>query len=293
MIQDIAPYVYDNHYHADATSTPTSYVLRYRDRSVLVRVRHGGAGGADEASVGDEVELPRLEDYPDRPRDLVFLFRVGEEDFWLARDEKVVEPAGFTYEAVNWLRHAYPQHLLFAAAVGWQLFNWYGDNRFCSRCGGAMELAPRSREIVCPSCGKIVYPKIQPGVIVGVVDGDSLVLTRYAGRSLKIYALVAGFTEIGESLEGTCHREVMEEVGLHIKNLRFYKSQPWPFSDTLLAGFWAEVDGSREIVVDHSELKEAVWLRREEIPPERTGDRASLTGEMIERFRALGRGVLG
>ena len=84
----------------------------------------------------------------------------------------------------------------------------------------------------------------------------------------------------------------MEEVGLRVRNLRFYKSQPWPFSDTLLAGFWCEVDGDPTITVDHSELKEAVWLRREDIPPERTGDRASLTGEMIERFRAMGHAVL-
>lgn len=291
MIQDIEPYTYDNHY-VPREATEKSYALHYQGNSVLLRVVEGGAGGADAGAAGDGIDLPRLADYPECPHDLVYLFRVGDEDYFLVRDQEVAVPAGFTYEAVNWLRHAHPQHLLFAAAVGWQLGRWYDDNRFCSRCGHPMELAPRSRELVCPSCAKIVYPKIQPGVIVGIVDGDSLVLTRYAGRDLKIYALVAGFTEIGESLEETCRREVMEEVGLSIKNLAFYKSQPWPFSDTLLAGFWCEVDGDPTITVDHTELKEAVWLRQDQIPPERVGDRASLTGEMIERFRARGHAVL-
>ena len=81
----------------------------------------------------------------------------------------------------------------------------------------------------------------------------------------------------------------MEEVGLRVKNLRFYKSQPWSFTDTLMVGFWCEVDGPDDLRVDHSELKEAGWFRRDEIPLERTGDRASMTGEMIERFRTMGR----
>ena len=184
-------------------------------------------------------------------------------------------------------------YLLFAAATGSQLDRWYRDNRFCGRCGAPTELAPASREIVCPECAHIVYPKICPGVICAVTscDGDDekIVLTRYAGRTTALWALVAGFTEIGEPLEDTVRREVMEEVGLSVKNLRFYKSQPWSFTDTLLVGFWCEVDGDPTIAVDRSELKEARWFSRDEMPLERTGDRASLTGEMIERFRLMGR----
>ena len=116
-------------------------------------------------------------------------------------------------------------------------------------------------------------------------------LTKYAGRAGAWYALVAGFTEVGETIEETVHREVMEEVGLRVRNLRYYKSQPWSFSDTLLMGFWCEVDGDASITVDQTELKEARWFTREEMPDERVRDRASLTGEMIERFRALGHGV--
>ena len=135
----------------------------------------------------------------------------------------------------------------------------------------------------CPVCGHTVYPKISPAVIVGVKDGDRLLLTKYSGRAYKRYALIAGFNEIGESIEDTVRREVMEEVGLKVKNIRYYKSQPWSFSETLLMGFYCDLDGSAEIQLDTEELSEGVWMKREEIP--KPVSDISLTSEMIERFR--------
>lgn len=299
MIQEFgAEHVYDNHFEP-LEPAPGDYVLHFRDRGCLTRVTHVGASDADAGDSGELIELPRLTDYPRRPSRVTYLFSLGEERLFLALDDSLPVPAGFSYESVNWLRHAEPQHLLFAAATASQLDRWYRENRFCGRCGHPTELAPSSREIVCPECARIVYPKICPGVIVAVVSladdpaDDRIVLTRYAGRTTALWALVAGFTEIGEPLEGTVRREVMEEVGLSVKGLRFYKSQPWSFTDTLMAGFWCEVDGADALRVDHSELKEARWFRRDEIPLERTSDRASLTGEMIERFRLYGRGAWG
>ncbi len=283
---------FDNHFEPKEARTE-SYVLHYRERSALVRVVAIGERGADEFSSGETIGLPHLADYPTQPERTVYLFRIGENDFFLALDEKVAMPTGFTYERVGWLRSVGPSDLAFATAVGSQLAAWYRDNRFCSRCGHDMELAPRSREIVCPNCARIVYPKIQPGVIAAVTDGERVVLTRYQGRSPKLWALVAGFTEIGEPVEDTVRREVMEEVGLRVRDLRFYKSQPWPFSDTLLMGFWCHVDGSRRIRTDHQELAEARWFAPDEIPLERANDHASLTGEMIELFRTRGTAGLG
>ena len=130
----------------------------------------------------------------------------------------------------------------------------------------------------------MVYPKICPGVIVAVTDGNRLLLTKYANRPGNVnYALVAGFTEIGETLEGTVRREVMEEVGLKVKNLRYYKSQPWSFSSTLLCGFYCEVDGSTEVRLDTEELAVAEWFEREDIPLDNDG--VSLTREMIHMFK--------
>ena len=92
------------------------------------------------------------------------------------------------------------------------------------------------RMLQCPCCANMVFPKIAPAVIVGVTHGDKILMTKYAGREYKRYALIAGFTEIGETAEETVKREVMEEVGLTVKNIRYYKSQPWGFDSNLLLG---------------------------------------------------------
>ena len=141
----------------------------------------------------------------------------------------------------------------------------------------------KERMLLCPDCRNMVYPRISPAVIVGVIHGDKLLMSKYAGRSYANYALIAGFTEIGESVEQTVSREVMEEVGLRVKNIRYYKSQPWAFSGSLLMGFFCDLDGSDEIRLDTSELAEAGWYSREEIGLE--DDHVSLTREMIMKFK--------
>ena len=127
------------------------------------------------------------------------------------------------------------------------------------------------------------FPKICPAVIIGVTDGNRILMSKYAGRSYKKYALLAGFTEIGETVEETVAREVMEEVGLKVKNIRYYKSQPWAFSDTLLMGFYCDLDGDAEVTLDEEELALAEWFERDEIPVEPSRD--SLTNEMIIKFK--------
>ena len=103
----------------------------------------------------------------------------------------------------------------------------------------------------------MVFPKIAPAVIVGVTHGDKILMTKYAGREYKRYALIAGFTEIGETAEETVKREVMEEVGLTVKNIRYYKSQPWGFDSNLLLGYFCELAEEEEIHLDEEELSVA------------------------------------
>ena len=123
------------------------------------------------------------------------------------------------------------------------------------------------------------YPKLSPAVIVAVRNGDKLLLSKYAGREFTNYALIAGFAEIGEPIEDTVRREVMEEVGLKVKNIRFYKSQPWSFSDTLLFGFFCDLDGDDTIRLDEEELALAEWQERSQIPDD--AYEISLTREMM------------
>ena len=154
---------------------------------------------------------------------------------------------------------------------------------FCGRCGTPVTDSTTERAVVCPACGLVEYPKICPAVIAAVTDGDRLVLTKYRGRAFRKYALVAGFNEIGESIEDTVRREVLEETGLRVKDITFYKSQPWVVTDTLLMGFFCKLDGPDTIHMQEDELSVAQWFYRSQIPDDYSA--ISLTGEMIEVFR--------
>lgn len=136
----------------------------------------------------------------------------------------------------------------------------------------------------CPQCGAMEFPKLFPAVIVGIVDTqrNKVLVSRYANREYKRYALIAGFCEMGETVEETVHREVMEEVGLRVKNLRYYKSQPWPPSSSLLFGFFCELDGSNSIKLDDHELESAEWIDRDKLPCD---EDYSLTRDMMQVLR--------
>ncbi|MDD4169958.1 MAG: NAD(+) diphosphatase [Desulfotomaculaceae bacterium] len=273
MLQDIEPRVFHNVFQ-NKQSGPKDLFLAYQGDTVLIR--------EDK----DKLWYPSFADFsvshPHLLQEAQFLFTIDELNYYLVEEEGLDEAPGWIY--VSSMRfHAEKKYWRsFAGAIGWQLNRWYGNHRFCSRCRKPLKRSKKERLLYCASCGMTVYPTISPCVIVAVHDRDRLLLTKYANREYRKYALIAGFAEIGESLEQTVRREVMEEVGLRVKNIRYYKSQPWPFTDTLLAGFYAELDGADTIRLDEDELAIGVWLPREEIPEP---DNISLTGEMIEAFR--------
>lgn len=274
MIQDIGQHQYYNQYKPIPPDRD-SYVLCYNDKEVLVRWKE------------EMLEFPRFKDLEKCNQQLydnyTYLFSIDQDRFYLM--DYVSCPAGENYcmENIEVFRRAKPWHLSFAGITGAQLYRWYETHRFCGGCQEPMEHSPRERMMHCPKCGNMEYPKISPAVIVAVTDGERLLLSKYANRNYTRYALLAGFTEVGETIEETVHREVMEEVGLKVKNLKYYKSQPWSFSDTLLMGFYAELDGSDEITLDEEELAVAQWFQREEIPVE--PEHSSLTNEMIMKFK--------
>jgi NAD+ diphosphatase len=229
-------------------------------------------------------ELPKVGDFADGTA-FTYLFSLDDERFFITVDDDTAVPEGFKLDDPRSLRLKYggPKHRAFAVITALHLWHWYRDSRFCGRCGCRTVNSDVERARVCPNCGNIIYPRIVPAVIVAVRDGDRLLLTRYAHRRFKRYALIAGFTEIGETLEQTVEREVMEETGLHVKNITYYGSQPWGVVDDILAGFVCDVDGSTDISLDRNELQEGTWMERSEIPVE--PDDNSLTNEMITRFK--------
>jgi NAD+ diphosphatase len=188
----------------------------------------------------------------------------------------------FAYEPVRQLRQLKSKDVCFGVMTAWHLHNWYRGNRICGRCGTPTEHDSKERMLRCPNCGNMIFPRISPAVIVAVTDGDRLLLSKYAGRAYTRYALLAGYTEIGETVEQTVHREVMEEVGLRVKNLRYYKSQPWGVDGNILMGFFCDVDGSDEIHIDENELSMADWYHRDALPAHDDG--ISLTREMVRVF---------
>ena len=180
------------------------------------------------------------------------------------------------------LRYKGISDLLFGAFTAWHLYIWYRNNRFCGCCGSRTVHDTAERMLRCPDCGNMIFPRISPAVIVGVTDGDRLLLSKYSGRDYTNYALIAGYTEIGETLEQTVQREVMEEVGLKVKNIRYYKSQPWGIDGNILMGFYCDLDGDDHIHLDQKELSLAQWHCRGSIPTR--DDRFTITREMIRVF---------
>ena len=226
-------------------------------------------------------ELERLNE--EIYEDYIYLFSVDDERYYLVQEINREPLSEFTMENTEIFRAADPQHYAFAGITGYQLHNWYRNHKYCGRCGRLMVRDEKERMLRCDACHNMEFPKISPAVIVGVVDGDRILMSKYSGRTYKKYALLAGFTEIGETVEETVKREVMEEVGLKVKNIRYYKSQPWAFSDTLLMGFYCDLDGGDTITLDREELALAEWFKREDIPVEPSRD--SLTNEMIIKFK--------
>lgn len=311
MIQDIYPRVYHNEFH-DIQPEADDCILVFYKNTALVRFQEGRlryptlreliqAGGyGQELSHGQNTDgSADRTDSVSAPGSFHYLFSIDARKYFLAFPAEASLPVsksdacapavsvpplpGYAFEDVRIFRTAMSQHTAFAGITAHHLFGWYQDNQFCGRCGHPMQADHRERMLFCPACRNMVYPRISPAVIVGVIHEDKILMSRYAGRAYSNYALIAGFVEIGENVEDTVKREVMEEVGLRVRNLRYYKSQPWAFSGSLLMGFFCDLDGSDQITLDTGELAEAGWFSREEITLE--ADHVSLTREMIMRFK--------
>lgn len=301
MIQDIFPSRFDNSYKI-ALPQPKDIVFCFRGSAVLAKISGElvtypqycefilGITSEEPMDVGDKFRFTYLfsidetryflADMKDELQKGAFIGEMADGDIHEEMGEVI---PGYMFIGINSFRKAKPQKDAFAAVTAYHLYGWYRDNRFCGRCMKRMVHDDRERMMKCPHCGNTVYPKISPAVIIAVVDKDRILLTKYAGRAYKNYALIAGFAEIGETLEETVRREVFEEVGLHVKNIRYYKSQPWGLSSSLLAGFFCELDGDDRIHLQEDELSVGIWVRASELDIE--DEHISLTREMIAKFK--------
>lgn len=275
MIHEIYPQKYNPAYEV-RDPNPEDFALFYKDNEVLLY--------KDK----EELQIPSFRNFEGQMEAVMqnveqYLFSIDDKAFYLITEISLKDTDKFIMQNISVFRLFQPLHMAFAGITGSQMQRWYENRKYCGRCGGLMEHSTKERAVFCPSCKSMEYPKISPAIIVAITDGDRLLMARNRYSTYKHFALIAGFVETGETLEETVEREVLEEVGLKVKNIRYYKSQPWSFSDSLMLGFFAELDGDDTITLQESELSEAKWFGREEIPL--PPNNISIGQEMIERFR--------
>ncbi len=179
--------------------------------------------------------------------------------------EGMQTPQGLAFRELRSLYGAVSDQVFLLAGRAYQVVMWDQTHQFCGRCGAATRDVEGERAKVCPECGFISYPRICPAVITAVLRDGKILLAHAEHFPQKWYSVVAGFVEPGETLEECVRREIMEEVGITVKNVRFFGSQPWPFPNSLMIGFFAEYD-SGEIHVDGQEITDAGWFGADELP---------------------------
>jgi NAD+ diphosphatase len=191
---------------------------------------------------------------------------LGDTDcFALAVPEDLALPPGWSHLGIRSLISAFDAPTFHAAGTAGHVLDWYTTSQFCGRCGTHTEPVPNERCLRCPRCGLTQYPRIAPAVIVLVRRGAQALLARNGRFPVPFFSTLAGFTEIGETLEETLHREIFEEVGIRVGNTKYRGTQPWPFPHSLMVAFTAEWE-SGDIKVDGEEIAEARWFSADDLP---------------------------
>ncbi len=272
MIQEIFPHKFNNHYIADINIGEEDFILHYNEKSLLLKTNGGG------------FELPQKKDFPEISSNTgsTFLFTLNDVPCFLIYDDLKADKPNIIYKEINIFRTITQKEIAWVSIAGFHLMNWYMQNKYCGKCGTRTRNKKDERAIICPNCNTTVFPKISPAVITAIICDDKILLARNSNFPGNWFSVIAGYADVGETLEETLTREVKEEVGLDIKNIRYYKSQPWPLSGSMMIGFIAEADDTQPIIIDNKEIVEAAWFARGSLP-QHSSD-ISIAGEMIERF---------
>ena len=275
MLHEIGAHQLHNEFRSQSPKPDDFLVVYVGERSLLKKN-------------GESFEIPRVSDFKRENIPCHYLFSIDDTAYFLAESyfsKPLVEslPEEFVLCPTRTYRYMSDPLVRLGGATAAHIAHWESLNKCCGRCGNITVRAERERAIVCPKCGNTIYPRISPVVIVAVRNEDKLLMAHNIDNPNPRLFLISGFVEIGESLEQAVHREVMEEAGLRVKNVRYFGSQPWPFSDSLIAGFTAELDGDETIRMQEAELSEAMWVKREDIPEYETD--VSISCCLIENFR--------
>ncbi|MFC1952359.1 NAD(+) diphosphatase [Chloroflexota bacterium] len=192
-----------------------------------------------------------------------------------------IAPEGMSFRELRSLYGALREDIFLLAGKAIQIVNWDQTTQYCGRCGHKTQILQGERAKECPGCSFMSYPRISPAVITAVIKGKEILLSHNVAFKGNRHSLIAGFVEPGETLEECVRREILEEVNIHIKNIQYFGSQPWPFPNSLMIGFTAEYE-SGEISVDRKEISEAGWYNVNNLPE--LPSKMSIARQIIDCF---------
>lgn len=211
--------------------------------------------------VDQNLQLPKVEKLAS---DLLFT----HDEQVIARDLLAEEPIpeGLQLVPIRQLITSWSKEQFLQASRAVQLLEWRRNHKFCSHCGHPTEVHPTEYAMVCPSCRYHQYPRVNPCIITVITRGDNeILLAKSVHNKTNMYGLIAGFVEVGETLEEAVQREAFEEVGLKLKNIQYMSSQPWPFPSNLMVAFRAEYE-SGEIKLQEEEIADAQFFKIDQLP---------------------------
>jgi len=218
---------------------------------------------------GDSVSIPckpDLQQFNNAPTHEQYIGSLdGRACFAAELPEDVAIPDGWEAKGLRELFSSLEEEFIWISGLANQLVDWNRSHQFCGRCATPNVDKDDERAKICPQCGLINYPRLSPAVIVAVRKGNQLLLAQNQRFRSGYYSVLAGFVEPGETLEDCVKREILEEVNIKVKNIRYFGSQPWPFPNSLMVGFTAEYAGG-EIKANAAEIVDAHWFSADNLP---------------------------
>jgi NAD+ diphosphatase len=255
--------------------TPASYWFIFRSNELLVKLND------------DSVSIPFISDLSELRLNLGSIKQnyfglLGKNHcYFLDVLSEIDIPEDMSFYDLRSLYKLLKEDFLWIAGRAFQLLNWDRTTQYCGQCAIPTELNLDEKGKKCPQCGLLNFPRISPAIIVGVLKGDQILLANGTRFPSRLFSIIAGFVEPGENLEECVRREIKEEVGLEIENIRYFGSQAWPFPDSLMIGFIADYSGG-EITIDKTEINDADWYTSDNLPP--IPSKISIARKIIDWF---------
>ena len=237
--------------------------------------------------VGDKIQIPEVTDLESimmNDKSMDYIGKYDGRDCYCKRlNELSVLPENLGLVELKEITNGSGDSGLFLlAGTANHILHWSSMNQYCGSCGHKTVDKKEERAKICPNCGNVIYPRISPATITAIFRGDQILLAHNSNFKKDLYSLIAGFVEPGENLEQCVEREIGEEVGIKVKNIQYFSSQPWSFPDSLMMAFTAEYE-SGEIRVDNSEITDAAWYKAGSLPEIPSTD--SIAGKIIRWYQ--------